>query len=528
MAKRGTDRGRTVSGQRAAARARTFVHPVVAARRRLRARMAETGSEQGFSLIELLIVVAILPIIMGGLAAALLAVFGLQSRTMARIGDSNDALVASANFNKDIQSAEQITTVASPTACGSGTQLLALAWSYNASVPGTFPYQTVVSYAAVQIPGDHPIGGTGSSWALVRQLCTFGPSSTPSSKITLARDIGTPGPTMVSITPSAVQTAAAAGWTSAQGVTNVTFDINAPGSGYHYQLVGLPGQSTSTGAATQLQPTGSSGCNFANAGTGLLASTLCFGDFTNWANNPSPDGTTCPASDNMSLGIANTPYTLSFCAFAVQSNTVISASIPTYYNPSGYNSEAFLGNNGFYSGIPGKPAVYQSGCGCSNGALTTVYFSNIQLKNAQGDPVTGWTIVTGDAESTDTNEWMVFSSNVNWDILPNNGANDMWGNDCYNSSAPNGYAYSGLLQYTGSMPATGASVASSTAPLLINANANYATGVNQILCQANQQLNKTGTIMLAAPEPANSGAAQTLTVSMQGAGYQGLFLGVLL
>ena len=55
----------------------------------------------------------------------------------------------------------------------------------------------------------------------------------------------------------------------------------------------------------------------------------------------------------------------------------------------------------------------------------------------------------------------------------------------------------------------------------------YATGVSSILCESDQQLNKTGTLMLASPEPANL-AAQSLTVTMKGAGIEALFLGVLL
>ena len=75
--------------------------------------------------------------------------------------------------------------------------------------------------------------------------------------------------------------------------------------------------------------------------------------------------------------------------------------IPTYYNPGahGYNSEAYLGNNGFYTGIAGDPALYQLP---NNGAYTVVTFTNIEVTNAVGEAATGWTLVTGDAESTDS------------------------------------------------------------------------------------------------------------------------------
>jgi hypothetical protein len=77
------------------------------------------------------------------------------------------------------------------------------------------------------------------------------------------------------------------------------------------------------------------------------------------------------------------------------------------------------------------------------------------------------------------------------------------------------------------MPATAASVAANRAALSINSTT-YATGVPSILCEASTSLNKTGTMMLQAQEPPSSTAPQTLTVTMNGAGRQAVFLGVLL
>ena len=79
----------------------------------------------------------------------------------------------------------------------------------------------------------------------------------------------------------------------------------------------------------------------------------------------------------------------------------------------GYDSEAYLGNNGFYTGVAGKGALSQRpqsaiGFGGANGATTAITFTNIEVVNAVGEPQTGWTLVTGDAESTDTNEWLEF------------------------------------------------------------------------------------------------------------------------
>lgn len=495
------------------------LHPVAIVRKATR-RRAAGSDEAGFTLIELIVVVAILPIVVGGLAMALLSVFGLQNQTFNRVTDSNDEQIASVSFNRDVQSAQQLTTQSTP-GCGTSaqTQLLGLEWGPNSSAPGGF--QTVVSYVV----------NTANTTArtMFRQVCTAGTSTVPSSSNVVSHDIGSnPTLTCNTLTTSTLcitgsgadnplpdESTSFGNWASAQGVTGITFKIVAPGSSYTYSLVGVPGLSTSQGFASNLQAANGQGCNFASSGSGTYANHLCFADFAgfNAANYIYP---TC---DTMQRPIAGTPYTLQFC-LSVNSTSVAPAAIPTYYNPSGNNSEAFLGNNGFYTGIAGDPALYTD----VQGAVVTAYFTNIQVLDSAGNPATGWTLVTGDAESTDGGEWNVYTSNLNWSILPNNGSSDLWGNACYDTSDANN---NGALQYTGTMPATATSVSTQTAALSINTTT-YATGVPSIICAASTSLNKTGTMMLQAQEPSTSHAAQTLTVTMNGTGLQAIFLGVLL
>jgi hypothetical protein len=78
------------------------------------------------------------------------------------------------------------------------------------------------------------------------------------------------------------------------------------------------------------------------------------------------------------------------------------------------------------------------------------------------------------------------------------------------------------------LPSNGPPASQYASILNIGSAPNYNTGANGILCEANQQLNKTGALMLAAPEPNNSSAAQTVTDTLQGEGYQAIFFGVLL
>jgi Tfp pilus assembly protein FimT len=531
-----------------------FASALAAARRATRRRV-EGHDEVGFTLIELLITVVILPIVIGGIAVALVSVFSLQGNTTDRIGDSNDALVASVNFNRDVQSAAQMTTQMTPAVCGSLTQtqkqLLGLRWGINPASTATGGYDDVVSYVSTSVVNAQ----TGrTSYTLVRQQCTFG-STSPSSTFTVAHDIGTNSPSLtcsVATAPPRLCITGAnnadvspnfANWASAQGVTGVTFKIQAPGSQYVYSLVGLPGESTSQNPVSTLTTPTGPGCYYAASGSGTYANHLCFADFAG-ASNPLPlhsSGQCQTINDH----IVTTPYTLTFCINLSQ-DIVAPAAIPTYYSPQGGDSEAFLGNNGFYTAIPGKPALYMN----SPGGLVTVYLTNIQLLDAAGQPATGWTLVTGDAASTDTGAWMVYQSQTNPPInlrVLNNSPGNPFGNACYQdwlnpSLAPDPNNV-GFLQYTGPTPPTSQqeqqflgfgfldpSVKGTTPP---------STGAPSVLCESDRQLNKTGTLMLQAQEPANSSAAQALTVTMHGsdsslglfgvnAGLEGMFLGVLL
>jgi prepilin-type N-terminal cleavage/methylation domain-containing protein len=498
-----------------------FTHPVAAARRATRRRI-EGHDEAGFTLIELVITVAILPIVVGAISVALLSVFDLQGSVSSRIGNSNDELVSASTFNKDVQSAQEIETATTP-ACGTSgqTQIVGLEWGLDANDN----YQTVVSYVTVP---------AGTKTLLIRQVCTAPPSppsSTPTSTRTVSHDAGTP---TLTFNPPGFMGANAT-WQSTQGLYGVTVNIIASGcttkgcSTYPYSLSGLPGSSTSTGQASQIQATQNpAGCNLSSPGSGTYAPILCFADFSSFTN---ANSSSCPGGvgQQMKLSISDSPDVLQFCVSA-SPNNVSPHSIPTYYNPgnAGYNSEAYLGNNGFYTGISGDPALYQN---TSNAPYTVVTFTDIEVTNAVGEPATGWTLVTGDAESTDSGEWMNFTTNQTWSILPNT-SSSLYGNSCYDGHDTGD---SGLFNWTGPTPptvttvgnaATGPPAAANATTLPTPTGPNYTTGVSSILCESDQQLNKTGTLMLASPESATL-APQSLTVTMRGAGLEALFLGVL-
>jgi prepilin-type N-terminal cleavage/methylation domain-containing protein len=568
----------------------TREHPVTTVRRLTRRRL-HGCDESGFTLIELIIVVAIMPIILGGIAVALLSVFSLQGPTGNRIGSSNDELVASSNFNKDVQSSAQITTnttgyTATVAGCGSlsskQSQLLGLEWGANSAITGKstagYGYQTVVSYVSSLVT--NPVTNT-SSYRLLRQVCTSGPSATPTSTFTVSSNLGSAptvyvcGATSVTPTtncgafsdvtsqfsnpaPSTVQ------WAGSNGVTKVAFNVDEPGgarnSDYNYQLVGLPSQGISQGSSTTTTiPTTGNNCEFATPGTGTYANQLCFIDFTGF-NNTTYSASNPNQCQQMSGQVKNTPYTINFCISVVPNSysgcagsytplPLTAFPIPTYYvTGQTWDSEAFLGNNGFYTGLTGNPALYQdqtnnvtrthadppnSSC---EWQMSTIYITNFQVLDAAGQQASGWTLVAGDAESTDSGEWTVYQnlSSTNWSVLDNNGPSDPYGNSCYdsgdnNSSVPGDQTNVGFLGYKNSQPlAAGQTIPNADKVALPVSPATFPkTGTTAVLCESDSQLNKTGALMLAAQQ--TTAGSQSIEITMNGHGWgQAVFLGVLL
>jgi prepilin-type N-terminal cleavage/methylation domain-containing protein len=430
-------------------------------------------AEGGFTLIELLVVLAVLPIIVAALSIAIITMLNLQQGTTSSVGDSADAQTVSSYYEQDVQSATNITTSSSAMQCGPGTQVLGLEWN-----------QSVVSYVEV---------GASPNLSLVRQYCASGPSATPTSTSYVSHDLPA-GPIVPTITPSSDVSPASTGWISAIGVTGVSLSVDQPGSHFTYTLFSVPRTSVSASQLTGVgTPTAS--CNFATPTTGTYASTLCFVDFSTY-NFQSASG----KCQTMTAAIVNTPYTLSFCILTsatpisstgraclansgpVYAATVIPCPLPTYFDAP--TSEAFLGNNGFYTGVPGDPALYEN----AEGTTASITITKIQLLNSGGNPATGWELVTGDAESTDAGESITWTSDQLLNLLPNSPTSPI-GNAC-------------------PYPAPGQGLTG--------------VGTSEVTCKASVSSDKTGTVMLEAAAPT------TLTVQMVGTGLEAMFMGVLL
>ncbi|HUY16928.1 MAG TPA: hypothetical protein VMV11_05125, partial [Acidimicrobiales bacterium] len=169
------------------------------------------------TLVELLVTMLVLPLVIGGLAFGLIAVFSLQSSVTGRVTDSGNAQTLSATYVKDVQSAQSITTASTPT-CGTGTQLFAVAWGATAS-----GFVNYVSYNTVQ-------NGSAANYSLTRSQCTDAPSSVPTSSQLVATDLSATSasaPPILTCSPtlSACSSQARTAWVTASGVSQVALTI---------------------------------------------------------------------------------------------------------------------------------------------------------------------------------------------------------------------------------------------------------------------------------------------------------------
>jgi len=190
----------------------------------------ETASESGFTLIELLIVVLLVPIVIGGVAVALITVFKDQAGVQNRISDSHDAQLTSTYFVRDVQGATQFETnstalcVQTSAAHTSYTQVLGLEWPST-----TLPPPAVASVSYV-----YESGGTAPP-ILVRWYCS-GATTTPS---TVAHGL-TGTPTVCVRTSSGCITSSSLEPLLTAGVTVINISVPDTTSGFSYNQLAAP------------------------------------------------------------------------------------------------------------------------------------------------------------------------------------------------------------------------------------------------------------------------------------------------
>lgn len=219
-----------------------------------------SSGEEGFTLIELVIVTVILPIVIAGVTAALITVLSDQQSVAVRVSVSAADEITSAYYVRDVQSAAYLATVGSSTsgapigdppgatvaACdGTGTKFI-VGMEWNPGGTG----RTVVSYWDV----NSKISGI-ATYNIVRYTCSGG-AATPTSTVVVATDVSQSDPPTITVTcgsasgPTNCTSSYAGTWLTTTNISGVTIlvtqaDITSSGQpydlvGYQYNLVGVP------------------------------------------------------------------------------------------------------------------------------------------------------------------------------------------------------------------------------------------------------------------------------------------------
>jgi prepilin-type N-terminal cleavage/methylation domain-containing protein len=360
----------------------------------------EARDEAGFTLIELIIVTLIIPIIVGAITTALIAVFSLQGGTSGRVSDSANAQVVSSNFETDVQNASLITsassgvspqcTPASPIA--GGTQVLGLQSAANGG--------TVISYE------DVPNGNGGHS--LMRYVCQGGANSAPVSSSAVSSNVPsgqtvsitcdstlasaqTSGSTYTTLNVTPLPAAVVAGDTiqvSSSGTTPETYVAAAATAGVISLTVGSQSPNSSPGFAigAQVVDTTSWAANNCGANSSWIStSSVTSVKFATAGAGKSPYPYTLVAVPRPS-STPSQPTTVtapnSSCVFATGSGTYTSSLC--FVDFSSWNS--YTGTSS--AQCPGKGVAMSAGI--TNTSYTLTFCLNVQsVVTSTGAAVTG-------------------------------------------------------------------------------------------------------------------------------------------
>lgn len=238
------------------------------------------GRDEGFTLVELLIVLVVSPMIVGALSLMLMASFTLSSRVSTRLATTGDAQLSSAQLFRDVQSATRFTTLSNPSGpaqCGTGTQVLGLLSGAVAYSLTNIVSATVVSYS---LSPNGVVATSGQENNLVRQVCSYTGGSSPTETLTSTtivsyNEMGTISPQVsgVSCSPSACstpgQTPWATTWAYTTGIQGISMLVNeattnaqsyttdpacAVGSAYCFTLAAAPREWTQISGGNPVIP----------------------------------------------------------------------------------------------------------------------------------------------------------------------------------------------------------------------------------------------------------------------------------
>ncbi len=170
-------------------------------------------TEEGFTLVELLITTVIIGFVVSAVTASLVVGLKTTDDTNKRLSESHDAQMASVYFAADAQNADDV-SLSDPT-CG-GAPLVRFHWKEDGPAK-----DKVASYAVVEEAGER---------RLVRHYCENG---VPLNKVVVVHGLGPSGPVVSCDPPTGVPGCSVAPFKPG----SVTLEVTAE-SGYAFSLSG--------------------------------------------------------------------------------------------------------------------------------------------------------------------------------------------------------------------------------------------------------------------------------------------------
>jgi len=538
-------------------------------------------SEDGFTLVELIIVTLIIPIIVGAITLALISVFSLQSGTAGRIGASGDAQDVSSNFETDVQDASYITTDNTSTAyapCETAAQasadVVVLGLQINSPNQVTTGLQSgngqmEVTYLEVPSGTVSPI-----TYSLLRNVCQNG-STTPVDNSTVSH--GIPSGQTVSVTCDAALVATLASGTPITSLpvaplTTAVASGNTIKVGSGTSAVTFTANGNAASGATSIPVASQTLGTSVPAGTSTVDQNWpsnC-GANTGWIGSASVTGvifaSTTPGSVPYTYKVAAVPRpgstsyqpsTVSSpnsnCVFATGSGTYTTSlcfvDLSAWNSYSGTSSASCPGAGLAMSASINRTADILTFClnvqsvVTSSGAAVSGAISGGGYNGVKAVPFptypgaflgnNGFYTVTNSQDPAlyqqNTNVGKTTTATITKIKVSDPSGNAATGwelvtGDAETTDASESMTWSSdqdltLLPNTPASPVGNA--CESAAPAI---NTQYLTGLGTqtVECSATESSTKTGTVMLEAPSPAG------LTVTMVGTGLEGMFLGVML
>jgi prepilin-type N-terminal cleavage/methylation domain-containing protein len=209
-------------------------------------KSGQQETDHGFTLVELLVVLVVMPLIIGAISLGIVSAFSLQVSTSARLTDTVGAQIVSSNYSIDVQSAATLslgTTLPATPLCAdssnpSEVQLLGLSGATGATtVSYVLNPDTSGTYSLIR---NHCIGGThNSTLVLTRKVLSTGTSA---CLVTGTITFDTNGPVCV-VNSTAVPIAA-------NTVSLVKVTVSEVASGYQYTLEATPRWATLSSVPT--------------------------------------------------------------------------------------------------------------------------------------------------------------------------------------------------------------------------------------------------------------------------------------